>query len=52
MSDGSLYFAPGTWRDAQGNPIAAPSPLAVATVSAVGVVDAEGNQRRTTVSRP
>ena len=52
MMDGSLYFAPGTWRDAQGKPIAAPSPLAVATVSSAGVIDAEGNQRRTTVRKP
>jgi hypothetical protein len=52
MTDGAIYFAPGTWRDAQGQPIAAPPPLAVATVNAVGVVDADGQQRRTTVKRP
>ena len=51
-ADGTLYFAPGTWRDAQGQPLGSPPPLAVAAVPPVGVVDADGEQRRTTVKSP
>jgi hypothetical protein len=41
--NGSLYEAHGVWRDARGNPIAPPRPLASAEVSDDAIVDAEGN---------
>jgi hypothetical protein len=40
--DGTLFHAPSVWRDAKGQLVAPPSPLAVATVHAGPVVDAEG----------
>jgi hypothetical protein len=40
--DGQLWQAPGTWRDAKGNAVDAPSPLAVATVDSGQVVNASG----------
>ncbi len=39
---GTLFFAPGTWRDAKGAPIAPPAPLALGSAHSQGVVDAEG----------
>ena len=41
-ADGTLLLAPGVWRDANGEPIAPPQPLALATAQAGPVVDAEG----------
>jgi hypothetical protein len=41
-ADGTLFHAPSVWRDGKGQPITPPSPLAVATVHAGPVVDAEG----------
>lgn len=40
--DGTLWEAPGTWRDEHGEPIAAPAALADATVSEAAVVDSFG----------
>ena len=49
-SDGSLYFAPATWRDAQGQAIPPPKPLATAAVVAAAVVtEANGETTRITV---
>jgi hypothetical protein len=42
-TDGALYQAHGAWRDAHGEAIAEPAPLAVADVSAGAIVDAAGN---------
>jgi hypothetical protein len=42
-ADGTLWHAPGTWRDAAGKVVEPPEPLAIATVQAGAVVDAEGN---------
>jgi hypothetical protein len=41
-ADGTLLHAPGVWRDANGQPVAAPQTLAVATAQPGPVVDAEG----------
>jgi hypothetical protein len=41
-ADGTLLHAPGVWRDAKGQPVASPPPLAVATAQAGPVVNAEG----------
>jgi hypothetical protein len=49
-SDGTLYYAPAVWRDAKGNAVTAPQPLATATVEAGVVVDPEGNAERTVVT--
>ena len=40
--DGRLWQAPGTWRDAKGHAVAAPSPIAEATVGSGQVVNASG----------
>ncbi len=40
--DGKLWHAPGTWRDAHGEPIEEPAPLSVATVESQPVVSASG----------
>jgi hypothetical protein len=40
--DGSLYYAPGTWRDAKGDPIDPPTALALGQVESNIVVDADG----------
>jgi hypothetical protein len=40
--DGSLWVAPGVWRDAAGTPIDPPPSLAVASVETGAVVTAEG----------
>ncbi len=42
-ADGTVYLAPGVWKDATGKAVAAPPPLAIATVEAAEVVDAQGN---------
>jgi hypothetical protein len=44
--DGALYFAPGAWRDAHGQPIAPPKALSIATVESGTVIDAEGEAER------
>jgi hypothetical protein len=41
-SDGAIYFAPGVWRDRSGKAVDFPQPIAVASVSAGTIVDAEG----------
>jgi hypothetical protein len=45
--DGTLWYAPGVWRDAKGNAIDAPTALAVATVQAGEVVTADGTVETT-----
>jgi hypothetical protein len=45
--DGTLFHAPSVWRDAKGQPVASPLPLAIATVQAGPVVDAEGSTEPT-----
>jgi len=44
-ADGTLYEAPGAWRDARGGEVAPPAPLAQASVSDAAVVDANGEWR-------
>jgi hypothetical protein len=41
-ADGSLYFAPGVFRDASGEVVAEPALLAVGKADAVTVVDPDG----------
>ena len=41
--DGKLWMAPGTWRDAKGNPVDGPTPLAVGGVDSGQVVNAGGS---------
>jgi hypothetical protein len=41
-SDGTLWYAPGVWRDASGAPVDSPPPLATAEVESGEVVDADG----------
>jgi hypothetical protein len=41
--DGTLYAAPGIWKDATSMKVADPPPLAIATVEAAEVVDAQGD---------
>ena len=36
-------MAPGTWRDAKGNPVDEPSPLALGVVDSGQVVNASGS---------
>jgi len=40
--DGQLWQAPGTWRDAKGNAVEAPTPIVVAVVDSGQVVNASG----------
>lgn len=40
--DGRVWMAPGTWRDAKGNPVDGPTPLASASVESQPVVNAGG----------
>jgi streptogramin lyase len=40
--DGRLWHAPGTWRDAKGNAVDEPPPLAMASVESQPVVSASG----------
>jgi hypothetical protein len=42
-SDGKLFSAPGTWRNAKGEEIAAPEFLSSSTTKSSGVVDPEGD---------
>lgn len=42
-TDGTLYEAPGSWRDAKGDEVDAPPPLAEADVSEGAVVDTFGD---------
>ncbi len=49
--DAKLYFTPATWRDAQGNVINSPPPLATATVTNVPVLNYDGTQARTVVNQ-
>ena len=46
-SDGTPFYAASLWVDGQGNPVAAPQPLAYATASGVGVVSPEGEAEDT-----
>ncbi|MGH7298409.1 MAG: hypothetical protein ACRELB_25945, partial [Polyangiaceae bacterium] len=46
-ADGTLWYAPGVWRDATGAVMAAPAPLALADVEAGAVVDADGSVEST-----
>jgi len=41
--DGTLWYAPGVWRDSNGAPREAPAALAIATVESGEVVDADGS---------
>lgn len=41
-ADGTLWYARGAWRDARGAEVDPPPPLAIATVEAGPVVDADG----------
>jgi hypothetical protein len=45
--DGSVYYAPGVWRDAEGHPVAAPASLATAKPGAGPVLDPAGEQETT-----
>jgi hypothetical protein len=45
--DGTLYFEPGSWRDAHGAEVPAPPPLAIATSTSGGVVGPEGELEKT-----
>jgi hypothetical protein len=45
--DGSLYYAPGVWRDAKGDPIDPPPALARAQVESNIIVDADGTVEAT-----
>ncbi len=45
--DGTLYFARGVWRDAEGRPVAPPAPLTSAAVESAGVVDPQGEAEET-----
>jgi hypothetical protein len=40
--DGALFYAKGVWRDAKGEALPDPVPLALATVDSVSVVNADG----------
>ncbi len=44
---GTIFFAPGTWRDAKGAPTPPPAPLAVGVARAADVVDPEGKTEPT-----
>jgi hypothetical protein len=41
-ADGTLWYAPGVWRDEKGAPVTPPAPLALANVEAGAVVGADG----------
>lgn len=45
--DGTLWYAPGAWRDARGDVVEAPPALAVATVEASEVLNPEGARETT-----
>ncbi len=44
---GTIFFAPGTWRDAKGQPAPPPAPLALASARTTSVVDPEGETEPT-----
>jgi hypothetical protein len=46
-SDGTVYSAPGIWRDAQGREVTEPATLAIARTNLADVVDPEGNLETT-----
>jgi hypothetical protein len=46
-ADGSLFFAPGVFRDADGKVLDDPPPLELAKADAIAVVDPEGNTELT-----
>jgi hypothetical protein len=46
-ADGTLYSASGTWRDAKGQEVAEPPPIATAQVGMGQIVDPEGEQETT-----
>jgi hypothetical protein len=46
-SDGTVYSAPGIWRDAQGREVTEPASLAIARTNLADVVDPEGNLETT-----
>jgi hypothetical protein len=45
--DETLWCAPGVWRDAMGNAVAAPAALAVAVVESGAIVNADGSLETT-----
>jgi hypothetical protein len=45
--DGTLWYAPGTWRDAKGAVLEAPEAVSMAQPSVVDVVNASGNVEST-----
>src|SRR5271154_2953388 len=45
--DGVAYYAPSAWKNAQGAPAKAPSPLAYAVANSEAVYDADGNMEDT-----
>jgi hypothetical protein len=45
--DGTVFFAPGTWRNAKGEPIDPPAPLAVGVARSQNIVDPEGEMELT-----
>lgn len=49
--DAKLYFSPAAWRDAQGNVVSPPPPLAKATVTTAPVVNYDGTQARTVIKQ-
>jgi hypothetical protein len=48
---GTLWYAPGVWRDAKGGALGEPAPLAVATVDVASVVNADGTTANTGPTR-
>jgi hypothetical protein len=46
-SNGAVWFAPGTWRNAQGEEVVEPDALATATASRTDVTDATGQKEET-----
>jgi hypothetical protein len=51
-SDATLHFAPASWRDARGNPIASPAPLTSAGVAMIPIIRPDGTQARSTLRLP
>jgi hypothetical protein len=57
-ADGTLWMASGTWRDAKGNPVDEPAPLAVGVVdrgqvvNASGTIEPTGRALKTTSGKP
>lgn len=46
-ADGKLWYAPGSWRDANGAVVDPPTPIALGLVEAGAVVDADGRPETT-----